>query len=200
MRSLATARITLEPQVASHAAEMFRILNDPALYAFENEPPASLEWLYARFQKLESRRSADGSEQWLNWVIRLTDTSLIGYVQATILPDSTAGIAYVLASAFWGKGLASEAVLTMCDELAARYGVRRFSAVLKRANLRSRRLLERLAFSQASPEQLRHARLEPDELWMLRDSSVPWVKPATAQPVERRKTAGGEIGRSIKKT
>jgi RimJ/RimL family protein N-acetyltransferase len=41
--------------------------------------------------------------------------------------------------------------------------------VLKRENLRSMRLLERLGFSPASPEQRVEHRVEPDELLMLRE-------------------------------
>src|SRR5213592_2725081 len=58
-----------------------------SIYEYENEPPPSLEWLRARFTKLESRRSPNGREQWLNWVIRLPTSELIGYVQATLHPD-----------------------------------------------------------------------------------------------------------------
>ena len=55
-------------------------------------------------------RSADGAEQWLNWVIRLPTSELIGYVQATVHPNGCAAIAYELSSAHWGRGLARQAV------------------------------------------------------------------------------------------
>ena len=41
MRILETAALTLEPLTARHADEMFAVLGDPAIYAYENEPPAS---------------------------------------------------------------------------------------------------------------------------------------------------------------
>ena len=66
--------------------------------------------LRERFAKLETRRSGDGREQWLNWVLRRRSGELIGYVQATVRGDGQAFIAYVLGSAHWGQGLASEAV------------------------------------------------------------------------------------------
>lgn len=62
MRTIATARLALEPQVAAHADEMFVVLADPAIYEHENEPPASVEWLRERYRRLESRRSPDGRE------------------------------------------------------------------------------------------------------------------------------------------
>ena len=169
MRVVEAADLVLEPQTAAHADEMFAVLGDPAIYAFENAPPPSLEWLRTRYAKLESRRSADGREQWLNWVIRIRTGELIGYVQATVRPDGCAALAYELASAHWGRGLARQAVEAMIGELAEHHGARRLSAVLRPENFRSLRLLERLGFSRASPEeQLRH-RAEPGELLMLRD-------------------------------
>jgi RimJ/RimL family protein N-acetyltransferase len=168
MRALETPRLTLEPQTAAHADEMFVVLGDPAIYEYENEPPPSLQWLRERFLKLESRCSADGSEQWLNWVIRAPAGGLIGYVQATLRHDGSAAIAYELASAYWGRGFASEAVQAMIGELGARYRVRELSAVLKRANRRSLRLLERLGFPLAPPAMRARRRIDADELLMSR--------------------------------
>src|SRR5438034_4274821 len=100
MRVIETGSLTLKPQTAAHAEEMFAVLSDPAIYEYENEPPPSLEWLRGRFTKLESRRSPNGAEQWLNWVIRLPTSELIGYVQATLHPDGSAALAYELSCAY----------------------------------------------------------------------------------------------------
>jgi RimJ/RimL family protein N-acetyltransferase len=166
MRSIETPALTLVPQVAAHAEEMFAVLSDPAIYEYENEPPLSLDWLRTRFIALESRQSRDGQEQWLNWVIRLPSHQLIGYVQATVHVDGRAGIAYILASSFWGRGLAHVAVNAMLDELDASYAVRHFTAVLKRRNLRSHRLLERLGFSMAPSRLHQELGVESDE-WLM---------------------------------
>jgi [ribosomal protein S5]-alanine N-acetyltransferase len=168
LRVIEAENLTLEPQVAAHADEMFAVLSDPALYEYENEPPASLDWLRTRFTKLESRRSGDYSEQWLNWVIRLPSSEAVGYVQATVHEDGRAAIAYVLASRHWGRGLASRAVRAMLDELIVQYGVDTFTAELKRENHRSMRLLERLGFQPATPELEARVRVEPDEVLMVR--------------------------------
>lgn len=156
MRILATERLVLEPQVAAHADAMYAVLSDPAIYEFENAPPASLAWLRERYARLESRRSADGREHWLNWVMCLRDGTAIGYVQATVCARK-ADIAYEMASAHWGRGLAHEGVTAMLDELVASRGVQRFGAVAKRANHRSRGLLARLHFAEVTPQ--RHAAL-----------------------------------------
>jgi RimJ/RimL family protein N-acetyltransferase len=169
MRTIRTERLVLEPQTASHAEEMFAVLSDPAIYEYENAPPRSLEWLRERFAKLETRRSADGSEHWLNWVIRVPTSELVGYVQATVHPDGRAAIAYELASRFWGRGLARAAVEAMVPALVDDYGVRRLSAVFKRRNHRSQRLLQRLGFSAATPALHAELGAEPDEMLMVKD-------------------------------
>ena len=166
MRTIDGNGFTLEPQVAAHADQMFVVLCDPAIYEYENKPPPSLEWLRDRFAKLESRCSADGREQWLNWVIRLPNSELAGYVQATVRVDGRAAIAYELSSAYWGLGLARQAVETMIAELVDHYQVHTITAVLKRENQRSRRLLERLGFSAASA--VGTGNVEADELMMQR--------------------------------
>jgi [ribosomal protein S5]-alanine N-acetyltransferase len=168
MRVIETPTLTLEPQLAAHAEEMFAVLSDPAIYEYENEPPPSVEWLRARFARLESRQSADGREQWLNWVIRLPTSELIGYVQATVHANGRAAIAYELSSAWWGRGLASAAVRAVIAELVQQHRVRSLGAVLKRDNQRSLRLLQRLGFSLASPDDHEKLGVEPGELLMQR--------------------------------
>lgn len=167
MNTIRLDGMTLEPQTAAHADEMFTVLGDAAIYAYENEAPASVEWLRARFLWLESRQSPDGLEGWLNWVVRGSDGALIGYVQATVIhADHSAYVAYVLGSAHWGRGLASRAAAAMLDELAAHHGVRRFDAVLKRANHRSVRLLEGLGFVPATAAALAAGPVDADEMRM----------------------------------
>jgi RimJ/RimL family protein N-acetyltransferase len=183
MRVIEAAGVTLEPQVATHADAMFAVLSDPAIYEHENAPPASVDALRERYRKLETRRSGDGREQWLNWVVRLPDGELAGYVQATVYPEGYAGglhrlaaradIAYEFASCYWGRGLARVAVLAMIDELVGQYHVRSLSAVLKRSNERSRRFLERLGFTLASPERHDEKQVAADEMLMERDASAP---------------------------
>jgi RimJ/RimL family protein N-acetyltransferase len=168
MRIVLTPRLCLEPQIAAHAVEMFAVLSDPAIYEFENAPPASVEWLRQRFSRLETRRSPDGSEHWLNWVVRLPSSGLVGYVQATVSAGANAAIAYELSSRYWGMGLGREAVGGMIGALVTDHDVETLSAVLKRANHRSRHLLDRLEFAPGSPAQHVRAGVAADELLMTR--------------------------------
>ena len=169
MKLLVTDRCSLEPQVEAHAAEMFSVLSDPAIYAFENAPPPSLEWLQARFRRLEARQSPDGSQRWLNWVLRLPAGGVAGYVQATVLEPGIACVAYELASAHWRQGLGSCAVGAMLAELASAEAVRLALAVLKAKNFRSLGLLAHLDFRPASPEERAAMQPEADEIVMAKD-------------------------------
>jgi RimJ/RimL family protein N-acetyltransferase len=142
---------------------MFPVLSDPAIYEFENAPPESQAWLEQRFARLESHRSADGHEQWLNWVIRLPSGELAGYVQATVTKEFVACIAYELASRFWRRGIGSMAVGAMLAELGTNYGVSTFVAILKARNVRSMAFLRHLGFSAEPPVGLTPIEHEADE-------------------------------------
>jgi RimJ/RimL family protein N-acetyltransferase len=166
MQVIHATGLTLVPQIAAHAAELFQVLSDPALYEHEGEPPVSVDWLRARLLRLESRVSPDGQQGWLNWVIREADGDLVGFVQATVLPDGRALVAYMVSSRHWGRGLASKAVVAMAGELVLRHGVHTLFAVLKRSNGRSLRLLERLGFVPASADEHVELHADTDELLM----------------------------------
>ena len=172
MRSITTPGFVLEPLVAAHAHEMFAVLSDPAIYEFENAPPPSAPWLLERYRRLEARGPADGSEQWLNWVVRLPGGALAGYVQASVLPSGEAFVAYELGSTHWRQGIGSSAVRAMLDELRVHHGVHTFVAVLKARNFRSEALLRSLGFEPGDADQQARYRDEPDELVMVRQAGL----------------------------
>jgi [ribosomal protein S5]-alanine N-acetyltransferase len=172
MRTLRTGAFVLEPQTAAHAPEMFAVLSDPAIYEFENAPPESEAYLLERFTKLESRQSRDGSEQWLNWVIRLPSGELAGYVQATVTQTGLAYVAYELASRFWRQGIGSASVQAMLDELSTHYRVTQFYAVLKARNFRSEAMLKALGFALHHDPEAAGIECEPDEIVMHRPALV----------------------------
>ncbi|MFD2453362.1 GNAT family N-acetyltransferase [Ideonella paludis] len=120
-----------------------------------------------RFERLERRTSPDGSEHWLNWVIRLESGALAGYVQATVNADRTAYVAYELSSRYWRQGIGSNAVRAMMQELRDSYGVCTFLAVLKTRNFRSLGLLQKLGFEPASEALAAQHRDESDESVMV---------------------------------
>jgi ribosomal-protein-alanine N-acetyltransferase len=172
MRTHTSARCTLEPQVEAHAQEMFEVLSDPAIYEFERVPPPSVERLAAGYKRRESRQSDDGTEKWLNWVVRVNSGELAGYIQATVLPSGNSYIGYEFASRFWRQGLASACIRAASTELADHYAVHTLVAVVKAANYRSLGLLRRLGFKEATVEQASHFEAEHDEVVFLAAAGV----------------------------
>jgi ribosomal-protein-alanine N-acetyltransferase len=145
MRAVVGDGVTLEPQLAAHAAELYAVIGDPSLYEFiDAKEPESEASLRERLLRLESRLSPDRTEHWLNWIVRSPSGELVGYVQATVTPDQSAEIAYVIGRAHWRKGYAATACRAMIAELRSSYGVRRLTATLDPANTASLALLRKL--------------------------------------------------------
>jgi [ribosomal protein S5]-alanine N-acetyltransferase len=169
MQTLRTARLLLEPLLVGHAGVMFEVLSDPAIYRYlDYRPPPSTEHLQSLYMRLEQRRSPDGTQQWLNWVVLDSSGAPVGYVQATIEAEGSAWVGYVLSSPHWGRGYAAEAMQAMLDHLGAAYGVHRFFATVEEDNERSARLLGRLAFHPASGTELIGHSLSPTERLFVR--------------------------------
>lgn len=134
--------------MADHAAIMFDGLQDPANYRYiPQEPPSGLEALAVRYAKLESRRSPDGSEAWLNWALVDIERKAHGYVQATVQLDSKiAWIAWFVFTPSQRRGYACEALNTLLPALHDAYGIRQFNAEIDTRNVASIRLAESLGF------------------------------------------------------
>jgi Acetyltransferase (GNAT) domain len=130
MKPRSNARVRLERSCQARHASSPRSSPTRALYRHIGGEPLDEAGLRARFTRLETRRSPDGSYSWLNWIVRLCDTDqAVGYVQATVDSSSAATIAYVIGTAWQGRGLASEAVRAMVGELRAA-GVREVNATI----------------------------------------------------------------------
>jgi len=171
MKTLHAGALRLEPLVQAHAAVLYPLLADPQLYAFvDHGPPASEAALKDLYAKLEARRSPDGTEQWLNWALIDHQQQALGFVQATLLSEDRAWVAYVLGRAHWGRGHAGAATAAMIEHLAQTYGVRQCLACVERANIRSLGLLHRLGFEVAATATAARHRLTPTEVLLLRET------------------------------
>jgi ribosomal-protein-alanine N-acetyltransferase len=156
MRVLNAGGLTLEPQIASHAPELYAVLSEPALYRYiDRKAPASEAALAERLARLESRISPDGSAHWLNWVARDPAGVVVGYVQATVA-DRDAEIAYVFGLAHQRRGHAFAAVTAMLAELVQGYGVKRATATVDPDNAASLALLRKLGFALAETNEAEH--------------------------------------------
>ena len=95
---LETARLVLEPLQIAHTLAVYEPLQAAPIYDFIPEtPPASVEALATRYQRLSSRKSPDERETWLNWAMReRREDRYVGILQATVSPDATAFLAYIV--------------------------------------------------------------------------------------------------------
>lgn len=170
MEALHIGSLTLEPLTVGHAAEMFALLSAPEIYRhLDYAPPSSVQHLEELYATLESRRSPDGTQHWLNWVIREPVHGLVGYVQATVGQSGSAWIAYVLGARYGGRGYATLATGCMMEHLIEAYAVRRFLATAERDNAKSITVLERLGFSRAGLQESREHELSATELLFIRE-------------------------------
>jgi len=164
MRTLRSATLTLEPLLESHADAMFEVLSSPQMYAYmPGKPPQSVAALRERYRRLESRRSSDGTQQWLNWIVRLPDGACTGFVQATVHPRLTADFAFAFAPQHWGRSVAFGASTAAIACLFEDFAVAALYCTVDPANSRSLRLVERLAFQDIAPHEYPHGTPEPDD-------------------------------------
>nr|WP_095875816.1 GNAT family N-acetyltransferase [Streptomyces sp. TLI_235] len=125
-----TLRLTLLPLEVGHAEEMAVVLGDPGLHVFIGGEPSGVDRLRARYERLVAG-SPDPGVLWGNWVVRLdAERCLTGTVQATVTGEgdtATAELAWVVGTAWQGRGIATEAARGLAAWLAAR-GVRHLLA------------------------------------------------------------------------
>jgi RimJ/RimL family protein N-acetyltransferase len=159
---ISTARLELAPLSRDHAEDMYSVLSDVSLYEYvRGVPPASVFELHARYAYLESRRSADGTEAWLNWILFEIATGMsIGYVQATVTSQH-ADIAWVVGTLWQRRGFATEAAQAMVVWLRCT-GVRVIRAKIHPEHTASQRVAENAGLSPT------HETIEGERVWTYR--------------------------------
>lgn len=141
--------LIIVPLRPDDAEEMFAGLSDEQGYHFiPDEPPATIEALRERYVMLSSGGLPDGSEIWLNWIIRYGDeNAAAGYTQATI-SGNDALIGYHVFPAFWRQGIGAASLTLTLEEVFARDDVTTARAFVDTRNIASVYLLEKLGFSR----------------------------------------------------
>jgi [ribosomal protein S5]-alanine N-acetyltransferase len=149
MKELHTPRLRLEPLGPQHAEAFFDGLSSESIYDFISDaPPDSVFDLRRRFAELARGESPSGSERWLNWAVWIrSEKRYVGYVQATVVGDREATLAYVFFPNAWGRGYAREAVKCMIDWLRGEYPDLELRAYVAVRNQRSISLLNHLGFA-----------------------------------------------------
>jgi RimJ/RimL family protein N-acetyltransferase len=110
---LITDRLALDPLRVGDAEELAPLLDDPALHTYVGGRPATVVELRERYRRQVAGRSPDGSQCWLNWVVRRSDSrDAVGIVQATITTRhdrSVAEVAWIVAAPHQRRGYVREA-------------------------------------------------------------------------------------------
>lgn len=150
-----TDRLVLEPLRPEHAAELAPALDDPELHHYIGGEPASVDALWQRYQLQAVGRSPDGTEGWLNWVVRHRGShAAVGTVQATLVATGgqlEAALAWVVATGHQRRGYAAEAATAMAGWLRGQ-GVDRFVADVHPEHRASQRVAERLGLARTDEE------------------------------------------------
>jgi ribosomal-protein-alanine N-acetyltransferase len=144
-----TGQLILYPLKAEHAERMFAGLSDLRSYDFTPDVPYNdVAALTERYRRLEHRRSPDGREVWLNWVIgSVAVQELLGYVQFTVnLGEQRALVAYFVFPAHRKMGVATEAIRASLSEVVTSFRLARVDAEIDTRNAASIAVVERLAF------------------------------------------------------
>jgi len=120
-----TARLTLEPLLVDHAAEMTPLLDDNDLYTYIGGRPATLDELRDRYRRQSVGRSAEGDQGWLNWVVRhRASGAAAGTVQALTRRGErlSADLAWMIATGHQRQGYATGAAAGMVAWLRSHGG------------------------------------------------------------------------------
>ena len=149
MVSMQSENLRFEPLTADHAAALFPVLNTLAVQAFidptNSQTIAELQAEYSIREK--GPVASHQSERWFNVAVLLKSPTepVIGRLEATSY-GSWGEIAYLFGEAWWGKGLAFEAVSWWHDYLSAAESKTEWWATVAPDNIRSIRLLKRLGY------------------------------------------------------
>lgn len=117
-------RLLLDPMTVDAAEEMVSVLSDPELYKYTGGQAPTLEQLREKYTAQVAGQSADGTQWWLNWVVRWQHSEEpAGYVQATVEDHHAtrvAEIAWVVSVAHQRQGVATEASAAIIGWLGSR--------------------------------------------------------------------------------
>ena len=155
-----TKRLDLTPMVRAHAELMYPILADPSIYEFTGDsPPSSVFALADKYARWERRRSPDGEEIWLNWLVRERELAIaIGCAQATIVRTG-AYVAWTIGTRWQRRGYASETARAIVSWLVT-LGVFEIKACVNPGHTASQKVAYRAGLRRTN--RLQHG----EEVWV----------------------------------
>jgi RimJ/RimL family protein N-acetyltransferase len=155
-----TPRLRLVPATVENAYELFLLLNDQRLHDDIGGTPLGETEVLDRLRRWKERRSADGHDVVLDWIVRLVPLGeAIGEMNAVVTDDGRAVVTWLIGRPWQAHGFAVEAASTMVRLLEAHAGVRCIRARIPAKHLAARRVAEHLGMA---PTGVRTGRWE---LW-----------------------------------
>jgi RimJ/RimL family protein N-acetyltransferase len=181
-----TPRLRLVPATLSNAYELFLLLNDQRLHEFTGGTPLGEVDVADRLRRSQERRSADGHEVILDWIVRLVPLGeAIGEVTATVTDDAMAMCTCLIGRRWQRHGFAIEACAAMIRVLETHAGVRFVQARIPARHRAARAVAARLGLEPTGERSGRWELWEGEVTPVTDDVAVPGVEAgaAPASPV-----------------
>ena len=122
MTQLTTARLRLEPLADRHLDALNAVNSDPEVMRYLSGKPETREETMAMIERVKARWADTGYSWWAALTLDTGELVGAGALQnlrreMTLLPDPACPleIGWRLGRAHWGRGLASEMALAICD-------------------------------------------------------------------------------------
>lgn len=149
---LRTERLDLEPLTVEHAPRLFGALQENALYTYiPGDAPPSVDWLHEKYTRWSRRGNEAGDQVWLNYALLERARGVyVGTVQATVLAERQALLAYQVFPHAWRRGIAKEACAALLRVLRESFAVETVRAHVDTRNAASCALLASLGFARVS--------------------------------------------------
>lgn len=149
MRTLETARLTMEPVGTHNARDMWRLLQQPHLRDYQDIPRLPFEDLERQI-RLRPRRLGRGAKGRFEWLIRSAEKGCIGWVSLRINERTPhlGEIGYSLVEGARGNGYATEAVKALLAEVFSATELAEIQACCLPENASSRAVLARAGFRE----------------------------------------------------
>ncbi|MDZ4819777.1 MAG: GNAT family N-acetyltransferase [Planctomycetota bacterium] len=139
--------LTYRPLTPADIPELAAVLRNSQVFQHIGGVPSEAEFALGLQRAILGPPTERSSERWLNYVVRLTDTSqAIGRVEAT-LHHGIAEVAFLYGPEFWGKGYAYQGLTWLHEQFQEE--VSAFWATTTPANARSIKLLHRCGYVPA---------------------------------------------------
>ncbi|HEX8383992.1 MAG TPA: GNAT family protein [Sphingomonas sp.] len=162
-------RLLFRPQRIDDAAALFDVYGDVDLMRFWSSAPHG-----SVAETIVYLTPGARSSDWRGWAITMGGSDrAIGTVAAGRRREGVAELGYMLARAYWGRGIAREAVTRLLDLLFLEERHRRVFADIDPGNAPSTRLVEALGFRREGllrAEWETHIGVRDSAIWgLLRD-------------------------------